>query len=134
MLAIFLSLLMLAGCSSKTEPSSAPVPETPAAAETQPEQKPETPAPEAEVEEESEPDEVPVVTESPFISDEEVSNVIDFVKSQVEDVEYSENVISEIDKKLKDISAKLKEKIKGADIWSEVLGSDHCPVVLELEI
>lgn len=55
-LALPLALLMLAGCSSKTEPSSAPVPETPAAAETQPEQKPETPAPEAEVEEEAEPE------------------------------------------------------------------------------
>ena len=31
------------------------------------------------------------------------------------------------------VSDRLKEKIKGADIWSEVLGSDHCPVVLELE-
>ena len=31
------------------------------------------------------------------------------------------------------VSDRLKEKIKGADIWSEVLGSDHCPVVLELD-
>ena len=28
----------------------------------------------------------------------------------------------------------IKEKIKNADIWSEVLGSDHCPVVLELDV
>ena len=32
------------------------------------------------------------------------------------------------------VSDRLKDKIKGADIWSEVLGSDHCPVVLELEL
>ena len=32
------------------------------------------------------------------------------------------------------VSERLKEKIKSADIWSEVLGSDHCPVVLELDI
>ena len=31
------------------------------------------------------------------------------------------------------VSDRLKDKIKSADIWSEVLGSDHCPVVLELE-
>ena len=28
----------------------------------------------------------------------------------------------------------LKDKIKSADIWSEVTGSDHCPVVLELDL
>ena len=28
----------------------------------------------------------------------------------------------------------IKEKIKNADIWSEVLGSDHCPVVLEIDL
>ena len=32
------------------------------------------------------------------------------------------------------VSDRLKEKITGADIWSEVLGSDHCPVVLELDL
>lgn len=32
------------------------------------------------------------------------------------------------------VSDRLKDKIKSADIWSEVLGSDHCPVVLELEL
>ena len=32
------------------------------------------------------------------------------------------------------VSQRLREKIRGADIWSEVLGSDHCPVVLELEV
>lgn len=32
------------------------------------------------------------------------------------------------------VSERLKDKIKSADIWSEVLGSDHCPVVLELDI
>ena len=32
------------------------------------------------------------------------------------------------------VSERLKDKIKNADIWSEVLGSDHCPVVLELDI
>ena len=31
------------------------------------------------------------------------------------------------------VSERLKGRIKGADIWSEVLGSDHCPVVLELD-
>jgi len=31
------------------------------------------------------------------------------------------------------VSDRLKCKIKGADIWSEILGSDHCPVVLELD-
>ena len=30
------------------------------------------------------------------------------------------------------VSERLKDKIKSADIWSEVLGSDHCPVVLDL--
>lgn len=30
------------------------------------------------------------------------------------------------------VSERLRERIKSADIWSEVLGSDHCPVVLEL--
>ena len=32
------------------------------------------------------------------------------------------------------VSERLKDNIKSADIWSEVLGSDHCPVVLELDI
>ena len=32
------------------------------------------------------------------------------------------------------VSERLKDKIKSADIWSEVQGSDHCPVVLELDI
>ena len=32
------------------------------------------------------------------------------------------------------VSERLKDKIKNADIWSEVQGSDHCPVVLELDI
>lgn len=32
------------------------------------------------------------------------------------------------------VSERLKDRIKGADIWSEVPGSDHCPVVLELEM
>ena len=32
------------------------------------------------------------------------------------------------------VSERLKDKIKSADIWSEVLGSDHCPVVLELDV
>ena len=31
------------------------------------------------------------------------------------------------------VSDRLKDKITGADIWSEVMGSDHCPVVLDLE-
>ena len=30
------------------------------------------------------------------------------------------------------VSERLKDKIRNADIWSEVLGSDHCPVVLEI--
>ena len=32
------------------------------------------------------------------------------------------------------VSERLREKIKTADIWNEVMGSDHCPVVLELDI
>ena len=32
------------------------------------------------------------------------------------------------------VSDRLKEKITGADIWSEVMGSDHCPVMLELDL
>ena len=32
------------------------------------------------------------------------------------------------------VSERLKDQIRNADIWSEVLGSDHCPVVLELDI
>ena len=32
------------------------------------------------------------------------------------------------------VSDRLREHIKSADIWSEVMGSDHCPVVLELDI
>ena len=32
------------------------------------------------------------------------------------------------------VSERLKEKIRNADIWSEVTGSDHCPVVLELDV
>ena len=32
------------------------------------------------------------------------------------------------------VSDRLKDKIRGADIWSEVHGSDHCPVVLDLEV
>ena len=32
------------------------------------------------------------------------------------------------------VSDRLKDKIRGADIWSEVMGSDHCPVVLELDL
>ncbi len=31
------------------------------------------------------------------------------------------------------VSDRLREKIAGADIYSEVFGSDHCPVVLELQ-
>lgn len=30
------------------------------------------------------------------------------------------------------VSQRLRERIRAADIWSEVTGSDHCPVVLEL--
>ena len=32
------------------------------------------------------------------------------------------------------VSDRLRERIKSADIWSEVTGSDHCPVVLELDL
>ena len=32
------------------------------------------------------------------------------------------------------VSERLKDKVRNADIWSEVLGSDHCPVVLELDV
>jgi len=32
------------------------------------------------------------------------------------------------------VSDRLKERIRTADIWSEVMGSDHCPVVLELDL
>ena len=32
------------------------------------------------------------------------------------------------------VSERLKDKIRNADIWSEVLGSDHCPVVLEISL
>ncbi|WP_055071167.1 exodeoxyribonuclease III [Clostridium massiliamazoniense] len=32
------------------------------------------------------------------------------------------------------VSERIKENIKDADIHSEVLGSDHCPVILEIEI
>lgn len=31
------------------------------------------------------------------------------------------------------VSEKLKDRMKGADILTEIMGSDHCPVVLELE-
>lgn len=30
------------------------------------------------------------------------------------------------------VSNRLRERIKSAEIWSEILGSDHCPVMLEL--
>ena len=30
------------------------------------------------------------------------------------------------------VSERLRSRIRNADIWSEVHGSDHCPVVLEL--
>ena len=30
------------------------------------------------------------------------------------------------------VSERLRDRIRSADIWSEVTGSDHCPVVLEL--
>ena len=36
--------------------------------------------------------------QGPFISDEEVKNIIDFVKSQVEDAEYSNNVLDSIER------------------------------------
>ena len=32
------------------------------------------------------------------------------------------------------VSQRLKEKIRNADIWSEIPGSDHCPVMLELDV
>ena len=32
------------------------------------------------------------------------------------------------------VSQRLKEKIKNADIYSEIPGSDHCPVALELDV
>ena len=32
------------------------------------------------------------------------------------------------------VSERLKDKIRNADIWSEVLGSDHCPVELGLDV
>ena len=32
------------------------------------------------------------------------------------------------------VSERLKDRIKAADIRSEIYGSDHCPVVLELEV
>ena len=32
------------------------------------------------------------------------------------------------------VSERLKDRIKAADIRSEIYGSDHCPVVLELDI
>jgi len=31
------------------------------------------------------------------------------------------------------VSERLMERVKGADIWHEIMGSDHCPVVLDLE-
>ena len=31
------------------------------------------------------------------------------------------------------VSEKLKDRMKGADILTDIMGSDHCPVVLELE-
>lgn len=30
------------------------------------------------------------------------------------------------------VSARLMPRVKNADIWPEITGSDHCPVVLEL--
>ena len=32
------------------------------------------------------------------------------------------------------VSDRLRDRIRSADIWSEVMGSDHCPVVLELDV
>ena len=32
------------------------------------------------------------------------------------------------------VSEKLKDKIKGAEILTEVFGSDHCPVELEIDL
>lgn len=31
------------------------------------------------------------------------------------------------------VSERLRPRIKRAEIWSEVMGSDHCPVMLEIE-
>ena len=31
------------------------------------------------------------------------------------------------------VSDRLRTRIRVADIWSEIHGSDHCPVMLELE-
>ena len=31
------------------------------------------------------------------------------------------------------VSQRLLPRVKNADIWPEVTGSDHCPVVLELD-
>ena len=31
------------------------------------------------------------------------------------------------------VSERLRGHIKKAEIWSEIMGSDHCPVMLELE-
>jgi exodeoxyribonuclease-3 len=31
------------------------------------------------------------------------------------------------------VSEKMKECMKGADILTDIMGSDHCPVVLELD-
>lgn len=63
MFALFLALLMLAGCNSNTEPDPAPVPETPAVSEIQPE--PETEAPKPETEEETEEETEPEAEEEP---------------------------------------------------------------------
>lgn len=30
------------------------------------------------------------------------------------------------------VSQRLMPRVKNADIWPEITGSDHCPVVLEL--
>ncbi|MGI6204354.1 MAG: DNA translocase FtsK 4TM domain-containing protein [Anaerovoracaceae bacterium] len=40
----------------------------------------------------------PIRVQCPFVSDEEVENVIEYVKGQVEDVEYSEDVIKNVEK------------------------------------
>lgn len=32
------------------------------------------------------------------------------------------------------VSSTLKEKVKGADILTDVMGSDHCPVILEMDL
>ncbi len=63
MFALFLALLMLAGCNSNTEPDPAPVPETPTVSEIQPE--PETEAPKPETEEETEEETEPEAEEEP---------------------------------------------------------------------